>query len=103
MKLSDLLQASPGVLFAQLATCIEELSQVIEQLGFLREQELSVQRLAWNGVPEDNVTRRDRAAKYACVEITGEIYRLQAARDALVERKFFILAVIGRDHVDTEV
>lgn len=97
MKLSELIPLPYSVLLHQLAATVEELSAVIDQIGFLRAQELEAQATAWNGGgPEDTITKRDRNAKYYSRTITNEIHMAEATRDALTERKWFIVRLLDR-------
>ena len=97
MELHALISADYTKLLDQLSNTIEELCSVIDELAYTRSQELDAASLAWNGILEDSIQKRDRAAKYAAASITSDIYKLEASRDALIERKYFIIRLLD-DH-----
>lgn len=84
-------------LLDDLCHTVEQLIAVIDELAFTRAQELSIASLSWNGVGEDSIQKKDRAAKYSSAGITEQIYRLEGQRDALIERKFFTIRLLD-DH-----
>ena len=94
MDLRTLVVASHSKLLDDLASTVEELCAVIDEISYVRAQELEAASLAWNGDPSDSIQKKDRAAKYAAAAITTELYKLEATRDALIERKFFVIRLL---------
>ncbi len=84
-------------LLDELAGIVTTLESVLEEIGFVKSQELSVAELAWTNTPDDSTQKKDRAAKYAAASITCELYRLEAQRDSLIETKFFLIRLLD-DH-----
>lgn len=98
VELLNLVAASPSKLLDDLASTVQELCAVMDEIAMTRAAELQTQNLAWNGQPDDNIQKKDRHAKYATTHLTIEVIKLEATRDALTERKYFIIRLLDRHH-----
>jgi len=97
VELHTLIGAPHSKLLDELSRTVEELCAVIDELAFTKSEELRTAALAWTGEPGDSVQKKDRAAKYRSATTTMELYHLEGKRDALIERKFFIIRLLDQE------
>lgn len=85
---------SKSKLLVSLADTVTDLRHVHDQIGFVKSQELSAKRDAWSATPEASIQMKDRAASYSAISFTIQLQELEAAKDCLIEEKFFLIRLL---------
>lgn len=70
-------------LYLSLSWVVFDLCHVLDQIGFLRSQELEAKKTAWLATPELSTQARGQHANYAASTITAELVQREAERDRL--------------------
>lgn len=77
-----------------LVVVVQELCENIDQLGFLRTQELEAKREVWTADPTASIQTRDRTATYAASHITTQILTTEATIDRLRQERMLVERLI---------
>ena len=81
-------------LFVSLADVVYNLCLTLDQIGFLRSQEIEAKKTCWLANPEMSTQARGQAANYSASHITAELYQREAERDKLNAERSLIERLI---------
>jgi hypothetical protein len=94
-NLTDYLHQTHSELLDSLAMVVNDLMHVLDQIGFLKSQELTQKRDIWLNMPDASTQSKDRAASYSAADQTIELYKLDAEKAVLTEERNFLQILLS--------